>query len=68
MRDIAVVAVKVLTNNKDGSHNGKAYTITGPEAISYGDAARILSEYIGRKVSYISFLKMMHVRQSKIWV
>jgi uncharacterized protein YbjT (DUF2867 family) len=54
VRDIAAVAVQALTNNKDGLHNGKAYTITGPEAISYRDAAGILSEYIGRKVSYVS--------------
>lgn len=53
--DIAAVAVQVLTKNKDGGlHNGKAYTITGPDAISYGDAARILSEYIGRNISYVS--------------
>jgi hypothetical protein len=25
-----------------------------PEAISYGDAAGILSEYIGRNISYVS--------------
>ena len=48
------VAVQALTNNKDGIHSGKAYTITGPEAISYGDAAGILSDYIDRKVSYVN--------------
>jgi uncharacterized protein YbjT (DUF2867 family) len=35
-------------------HSRKAYTITGPESISYGDAAGILSEYIGRDISYVS--------------
>ena len=54
VRDIAAVAVQALTNNKDGIHSGKAYTITGPEAISYGDAAGILSDYIDRKVSYVN--------------
>jgi uncharacterized protein YbjT (DUF2867 family) len=54
VRDIAAVAVQALTSNKDGLHNGEAYTITGPEAISYRDAAGILSEYIGRKVSYVN--------------
>jgi uncharacterized protein YbjT (DUF2867 family) len=53
IRDIAAVAVQALLDNKDGVHIGKAYTITGPEAISYGDAAGILSEYIGRKISYV---------------
>ena len=53
VRDIASVAVQVLTNNNDGRHNGKAYNITGPEAISYGDVARILSEQLGKKISYV---------------
>ncbi|MPZ08314.1 MAG: NAD(P)H-binding protein [Nitrososphaeraceae archaeon] len=52
--DIAAVAVQALTNNNDGLHSGKAYTITGPEALSYGDATGILSEHIGRKVSYVN--------------
>jgi uncharacterized protein YbjT (DUF2867 family) len=54
VRDIAAIAVEVLTNNKDGLHNGKAYNITGPEAISFGQAARILSQQVGRKISYVS--------------
>lgn len=54
IRDVSAVAVQALTNNKDGLHNGKAYTITGSEAISYGDAAGILSDYIERKVSYVN--------------
>jgi uncharacterized protein YbjT (DUF2867 family) len=53
VRDIAAVAVQVLTKNNDGRHNGKAYNITGPEAISYSDAARILSEQIHKKISYV---------------
>lgn len=53
VRDIASVAVQALTNNNDGRHNGKAYNITGPEAISYGDVARILSEQLGKKISYV---------------
>jgi uncharacterized protein YbjT (DUF2867 family) len=42
-------AVQVLTNNDDSRHNGMAYDITGPEAISYEYAARILSEQVGKK-------------------
>lgn len=56
-RDIAAVAVQALTNdnnNNDGRHNGKAYNITGPEAISFGQAARILSEQVGKKILYVS--------------
>jgi uncharacterized protein YbjT (DUF2867 family) len=51
IRDIAAVAVQALTNN---NHSKKAYTITGPEAISYEDAARILSEQVGKKISYMN--------------
>lgn len=54
VRDIAAIAVEVLTNNDHGRHNGKKYNITGPEALSFGDAARILSERVGKKISYIS--------------
>ena len=54
VRDIAAVAVQALTSNKNGLHTGKAYTITGSDAISYGDAAGILSDYIDRKVSYVN--------------
>jgi uncharacterized protein YbjT (DUF2867 family) len=57
VRDIAAIAVEVLINNNnndDGRHNGKAYNITGPEAISFGQAARILSQQAGKKISYVS--------------
>lgn len=54
VRDIAAIAVEALTNNNDGRHNGKAYNITGPEAISFAQAARILSEQVGKKISYVS--------------
>ncbi len=54
VRDIAAVAVQALTKNNDGRHNRKAYVITGPEAISYGDVARILSEQLRKKISYVN--------------
>jgi uncharacterized protein YbjT (DUF2867 family) len=54
VRDIAAVAVRALTNNKDSKHTAKAYTITGPEAVSYEDAANILSEQVGKKISYVN--------------
>src|SRR5262245_11457544 len=52
VRDIAAVTVHALTKNLNRLHNGKSYTLTGSEAISYGDAASILSQHIGRKISY----------------
>jgi uncharacterized protein YbjT (DUF2867 family) len=54
VRDVAAVAAQALTNNNDGRHKGKTYIITGPEAISYEDAARILSEQVGKKISYVN--------------
>ncbi len=50
-RDIAAVAVEALTG--DG-HEGKIYTTTGPEALSYNQVAEILSEVLGRKISHVN--------------
>jgi len=50
IRDIAAVAVKVLT---EGGHVGKAYTLTGPEALSNDEIALILSESLGRQIQYV---------------
>ena len=50
VRDIVDVAVKVLT--EDG-HEGKAYTLTGPESISFHDIAAGLSKVLGREAKYV---------------
>ena len=47
--DIAAVAATTLTTT---AHIGKAYLLTGPEALSYGDVAERLSRILGRTVSY----------------
>jgi uncharacterized protein YbjT (DUF2867 family) len=49
-RDVAAVAAEVLTSP---GHEGKAYDVTGPEAISYEDVAGKLSASLGREVTYI---------------
>ena len=55
VRDIARVAVRLLTmDNNSNEHYEKAYNITDPEALSYQEAAEILSNEIGRKISYIN--------------
>jgi uncharacterized protein YbjT (DUF2867 family) len=46
-RDVAEVAVAALTGE---GHAGKAYALTGPEAISYRDQARRLFAAAGREV------------------
>ena len=57
VRDIAAVAVQALSgSSKNGTanHIRKAYDITGGEALSYGQAAEILSKEIGKKVNYVN--------------
>ena len=51
VRDISAVAVKALT---EPDHEGKAYTLTGPEALSYDQLANELSEVLERPISHIS--------------
>ena len=56
VRDIAAVAAKLLTKNNGNrgqQYENKAYDITGPEALSYSQAAEIISKEIGRKISYV---------------
>jgi uncharacterized protein YbjT (DUF2867 family) len=51
-RDVAAVAVEVLTKNRS-QHVNKVYNITGSEALSHSQVAEILSKEIGRKISYV---------------
>jgi uncharacterized protein YbjT (DUF2867 family) len=56
-RDIAAITAEILTKNNSGSsrqHENKAYDITGPDALSYGQAADILSSEAGKKISYMN--------------
>jgi uncharacterized protein YbjT (DUF2867 family) len=49
VHDIAAVAATALTTP---THAGKAYTLTGPEALSYPDVAQKLSRSLGKPVTY----------------
>ena len=49
VRDIGEIAVKALT--EDG-HAGNVYVLTGPEAVTYFDVARALSEAVGKPIDY----------------
>ena len=51
VRDIAAIAVKALI---ESNHQGKAYTLTGPEALTYDELASELSKVLGRSISHIS--------------
>lgn len=56
VRDIAAVTVHTLSGSKNGesNHTRKAYDITGAEALSYGEAAEILSKELAKKVNYVN--------------
>jgi uncharacterized protein YbjT (DUF2867 family) len=50
--DIGAVAAKVLIEGP-ATHGGKIYALSGPEALSYGQMAQILTEAVGKPVAYI---------------
>jgi len=49
VRDIAAVTIKALS---EPGHDGKAYVLTGPEALSHSDVAAILSAATGKRFVY----------------
>jgi uncharacterized protein YbjT (DUF2867 family) len=51
IRDVAAVAVKALT---ESGHVGKAYTLTGPEALTNAEIAQILSDGLGREIRFVN--------------
>jgi uncharacterized protein YbjT (DUF2867 family) len=48
-RDVAAAAAGIL---EDDTHFGRAYTLTGPEALDHYQVAAIIGEVIGREVRY----------------
>ncbi|MBB3137790.1 uncharacterized protein YbjT (DUF2867 family) [Rhizobium pisi] len=48
-RDIAASSVAALTSS---AFDGKAFNLTGPQALSYEEAAAILSEATGKPIAY----------------
>jgi uncharacterized protein YbjT (DUF2867 family) len=49
VRDIAEVAATVLT---ESSHTGKAYALTGPDALTHAHVAALISTETGRTIRY----------------
>lgn len=49
-RDLAAVAALALSEN---GHEGRTYTLTGPEPITYADVAARLSEALGTTVEFV---------------
>lgn len=59
--DIAAAAAVAL---RSGAFDGQAFSLTGPEALSYGEAAAVLSRHAGKEIRYAEvgdeeFLGMM---------
>lgn len=50
VRDVAEAAFTVLTRP---GHENRSYVITGPEVLSFGEMAAILSDELGREIRYI---------------
>jgi uncharacterized protein YbjT (DUF2867 family) len=50
VRDVAEVAAAALVD--PAAHQGRAYTLVGPEALSFAEAAALLSREIGRSIHY----------------
>ncbi|RLM89117.1 SDR family oxidoreductase [Haloarcula sp. Atlit-7R] len=48
-RDVAAVGVEALV---DSTHRNRAYAVTGPEALTYDDAAAIFSDVLDRDIEY----------------
>ncbi len=49
-RDIAATALAALSEN---GHAGKIYDLTGPQALSYAEAAAIVSEAVGETFTFV---------------
>jgi uncharacterized protein YbjT (DUF2867 family) len=49
-RDVAAVAAQIAAS--PAPHAGKTYWPTGPERLSYADAAAVLSKVLGRTITF----------------
>lgn len=49
-RDVASVGATVLTET---GHEGTAYELTGPQAVTFSEIADVLSDALGHDVSYV---------------
>jgi len=61
-RDIADVAARVLTERRRA---GRAYELTGAEALSYHEVARILTRELGRPIAYANPSLAAFVRHAR---
>jgi uncharacterized protein YbjT (DUF2867 family) len=62
VRDVAAAAVETLTS---GGHEGKSYSLTGSESLSYYQVAEILSRAAGKKIEYVALSEEQALQQSR---
>ncbi|MEL7034470.1 MAG: NAD(P)H-binding protein [Cyanobacteria bacterium J06592_8] len=69
LRDVGKVAAELLLSWKP--HQGKAYTLTGPQAFSFEEVAQSLTSVLGRTIEYNSASSLGYIghlrRQNKPW-
>lgn len=58
--DIAEVAASALTEER---HSGETYGLTGPRAIGFGEAARLIGEAVGREIRHDDVDPEVHVER-----
>lgn len=65
IRDVAELAAIIL--EEPGAHRGAAYTCTGPEALSFEETARLMTDVVKRPIRYeaasiAGYVRHLHVR------
>ena len=60
-RDVAAVAALALR----GGHGGRAYDLTGPEALSFGGMAAVLDDHLDHRVAYAEPGLVQFLRRSR---
>jgi uncharacterized protein YbjT (DUF2867 family) len=50
VRDLADLAVAALTSSR---HDNQAYALTGPNALTFADMAHLLSQAVGRTITFV---------------
>ncbi len=63
--DVAAVAAVALLD--PGAHVGRAYTPTGPEALTYTEVAEQLSDVLGRRITYRAPGLLEYARRALAW-
>jgi uncharacterized protein YbjT (DUF2867 family) len=58
--DIADVAASALTEDR---HNGQIYMLTGPRAVSFGEAADLISTATGRTIRHVDVDPEVYIEQ-----